>query len=61
MLMYATYPGFITSIVDRTVISTSTNVTGLVSRVTYYWRVNATNTYGTSVGWSKVWNFRTQK
>ena len=57
----STDPGFSTLIVDRiNVISTSTNVTSLGSRVTYYWRVNATNAYGTS-GSSTVWNFRTQK
>lgn len=57
----STDPGFATLIVDRAnVTTTSTNVTGLGSRVTYYWRVNATNTYGTS-GWSAAWNFRTQK
>ena len=57
----STDPGFSTLIVDRiNVISTSINVTALGSRVTYYWRVNANNTYGTS-GWSTVWNFRTQK
>ena len=57
----STDPGFATLIVNiANLTSTSTSVTGLGSRITYYWRVNANNTYGTSA-WSTVWNFRTQK
>ena len=57
----STDPGFASSTYDQANLSTtSTTLTGLGSRVTYYWRVNATNAYGTS-GSSTVWNFRTQK
>jgi hypothetical protein len=34
--------------VDRTVTTLSTAVTGLTPSTVYYWRVNATNTGGTS-------------
>ena len=37
---------------------TSKAVNGLNSYITYYWRVNAINSYGTSV-WSSVWHFTT--
>jgi subtilisin family serine protease len=41
--------------------TTSTRLTKtLGSRVTYYWRVNATNSSGTSA-WSTSWSFRTTK
>ena len=60
-LQVSTDPGFATFIDRPNLSTTSATVMGLGSRVTYYWRVNATNTYGTSVGWSTVWNFRTQK
>lgn len=39
-------------------IGTSQQLTGLNNQTTYYWRVSATNSYGTS-GWSSVWNFTT--
>jgi len=42
------------------ITGTSAAVSGLGSRVTYYWRVNATNAGGTS-GWSSTWSFRTRK
>jgi len=42
------------------ITGTSTALSGLGSRVTYYWRVNATNAAGTS-GWSSTWSFRTRK
>lgn len=37
---------------------TSFTVNGLSENTTYYWRVNATNAYGTS-GWSNSWSFNT--
>jgi len=36
--------------------STTKNVAGLYCLNNYYWRVSATNSYGTS-GWSTIWNF----
>ena len=40
------------------ITATSTGVTGLAGNTTYYWRVNATNTGGTS-GWSANYSFTT--
>jgi hypothetical protein len=42
------------------ITSTSTQVTGLGSRTSYYWRANATNSNGTS-GWSSRWRFTTTR
>lgn len=36
--------------------NTNQQITGLNSGSEYYWRVNATNIYGTS-GWSSIWTF----
>jgi GH18 family chitinase len=40
------------------ITGTSQSVSGLDYLTTYYWRVNATNTLGTST-WSTVWSFNT--
>ena len=51
---------FSSTVVNQTVsVSQYTVPSGtLTSFTTYYWRVNATNIYGTSA-WSSVWNFTT--
>ena len=41
---------------DKSLTDTLYSVTGLSSGTTYYWRVNATDTSGTSV-WSSIWKF----
>lgn len=57
----STSPSFATLIYDQSGITLiSTTVSGLGSKVTYYWRVNASNANGTS-GWSSVWRFRTRR
>ncbi len=38
--------------------TTSISISGLSNTKIYYWRINATNSYGTS-GWSNTWSFRT--
>ena len=43
---------------DSTVTGTARQVTGLANGATYYWRVNASNSGGTSA-WSSVWSFAT--
>ncbi len=40
------------------IVDTAYNVAGLARGTTYYWRVTANNSAGTS-GWSNVWNFST--
>ncbi len=55
----ATDVGFINLVVDQdTIATTSHNVVGLLNNTQYFWRVNATNTGGTST-WSNTWNFNT--
>ena len=50
---------FATLVVNRAgITTTSTAVTGLANNTKYYWRVNATNTYGTSA-WSATRSFTT--
>ncbi len=50
---------FATTAFDKTKLtSTSQEVTGLSQGTTYYWRVNATGSSGSS-GWSAVWSFTT--
>jgi predicted phage tail protein len=39
--------------------SLNQQVTGLTAQTKYYWRVSASNSYGTS-GWSDTWSFTTQ-
>ena len=51
---------FASTIIDQADIKdTSTFFNGLALKTKYYWRVNATNTIGTSP-WSDVWSFTTR-
>ncbi|MDR3625633.1 MAG: FISUMP domain-containing protein [Ignavibacteriaceae bacterium] len=52
----STFPNFIYN--QSGLTSTSRQITFLSNQTVYYWRVNASNSYGTS-GWSSVWNFTT--
>ena len=57
----STDPGFTILIYNQTgITSTSTALSGLGSHLTYYWRVNATNSNSTSA-WSDTWSFRTRR
>ena len=58
-IQVSTASTFSTTIVNQNGITgTSYNVSGLLNNTTYYWRVNAMNTYGTGV-WSTVWKMTT--
>jgi len=48
--------GFTTLVIDTTTSSTSYTPTTSLADGEYYWRVNASNSHGTS-NWSVVWNF----
>lgn len=56
-LQISTDPNFGSFIVNQSNVSgTSFSVSGLSYNTKYYWRVDATNSAGTS-GWSSVWSF----
>ncbi|MDP2207795.1 MAG: S8 family serine peptidase [Bacteroidota bacterium] len=58
-LQVSTSSAFSTLTIDQSGITTTSRaISGLANGTIYYWRVNATNTAGTS-GWSSVWNFTT--
>lgn len=58
-LQISTNPGFTSYIVNQSGLTGTTyNLSGLFNNNIYYWRVNATNTGGTSA-WSTVWSFTT--
>lgn len=58
-LQVSTSSAFSTLTIDQSGITTTSRaISGLADGATYYWRVNATNSAGTS-GWSSVWNFTT--
>ena len=58
-LQVSTNSSFSSLIVDQSGISgTSREVSGLTAGTTYYWRVSAQNSDGTS-GWSNAWSFST--
>lgn len=54
----STTPDFSTTLLNTSVASTSLALSGLTNGTTYYWRVNASNTTGTSA-WSETRNFTT--
>ena len=54
----STDPNFSATAVNASTTSTSFSVSNLTGNTTYYWRVNAQNSAGTSA-WSQVWSFTT--
>ncbi len=55
----STSSSFTSTVYDQSgITTTSTSVTGLTGGTAYYWRVNASNSAGTS-SWSSVWSFTT--
>jgi uncharacterized protein (TIGR02145 family) len=52
-------PDFLNPFINQTgITTTSKQISKLLYATPYYWRVNATNNYGTS-GWSGYWSFST--
>jgi len=56
----STTADFANPILDNTSDSLTQNLSGLSDGIRYYWRVQASNTFGASP-WSEVWNFTTEK
>jgi subtilisin family serine protease len=54
----STDPNFSSAAVNATTTSNTYSATGLSGNTTYYWRVSAQNSAGTSA-WSQVWSFTT--
>jgi hypothetical protein len=58
-LQVSTNSSFSSFVVNQSSINTTSYaVSGLANSTTYYWRVNASNSYGTS-DWSSIWSFTT--
>ena len=58
-IQVSTRSDFSSTIIDESGIKiTSKSINGLLNNTTYYWRVNAENTDGTS-NWSDIWSFKT--